>query len=502
MLLRVLLVDDEPGALRFLSHIIASRCSGWEVSGTAENGRQALSAMETQLPDMVITDIRMPVMDGIGLAERIRRNWPGIRTLVISGYEDFGAAQNAMRNGVSDYLLKPVAPAQLILTMESAREALLEQKRQEAVVILAAAMAGERTAAERIRRCFRRNRFEVALVRTGALPSRYSERQPTGQRSLEVRRDAADCWLLAGRDERELLVFQTAGEGARPLEETARSALRFLPDGNPTFALCREPFALSSAPDVVQSLMCMTDHGLVLGKEQVLDNEQGPGAHKTSAPINSALEQRITGMVTGCAQTKELRELLEELCAVWRAEERPLFYVNRDIDKLLTAVERGLFSRYNPPADHEQQLEEIILFSADMAGLCERVWNLILGILRSAEKQDAPPGSEAFFEKVGEYIEQNISRQISLQSLCAAMGISQTYMSRIFRRHTGLSFSEYLTRQRIERAKSIMREQGDLPLKTVAELAGYKDPLYFSKVFRALEGAPPSRFAAQCNQDI
>lgn len=498
MELMVLLVDDEPGALRFLAHMIASRCVGWQVMATAENGRQALAAMEASLPDMVITDIRMPVMDGIELAEQVKQRWPQVRTVVISGYEDFGAAQNAIRHGVAEYLLKPVTPAQLVAAMENARRALAEHKQQEAAAMLACAMRGEKLSVAHVKRCFGSSRFRAALVRTGTLLSRYSERHPSGQRSLEASRAAAaDEWLLVGRDEWELIVFQSGQGVAQPLEEAARAAGRRLPAGDMTIVLGQATFTLAGAPQVVQSLMRVMDKNLVLGSGQVLSDERPKTAHETAAPVDSALEQRIAGMTTGCCRTKELRELMGQLFAVWEQESRPLVYIVRDTDKLLTAIERGLYDRRSPPADHEQLLEDAVLLSRDVPALCERVWNLALSILRGAEKQDAAPGSEAFFERVSEYIEQNLSRQITLQNLCAAMGISQTYMSRIFRRRTGSSFSEFLTDRRIERAKHILREQSQLPIGTVAELVGYKDPLYFSKVFRAVEGTPPSRYAAE-----
>lgn len=499
MELKILLVDDEPGALRFLKHAIESRCRGWQVVALAENGRQAIQAIPTHMPDMVLTDIRMPVIDGIQLAGHIREHWPDIRTAFISGYEDFQAAREAIRYGVSDYLLKPVVPDQLVEMLTDAHTELLEQKSRQATALLSSALAGDTPDEGQLARCFHTDRFQVAAVRSGPLPSRYSARLPTGlqESAGNPGGPVEGCWTVAGRDEWERLLFCAAGEDAQPLTDLAQRLGETLPEGTLTVAVQEEPFALREAGDVAAALLRALDHSLVLGEEHLLRPAGTPPRPETSAPVDSELEQQVVHMCTGCCRTKELRELLGGLFDTWQAEHRPLHYVLRDVDRLLTAITRGLSTRRNRLPDHAQQLDSAMMLSASMEELHRRVWDIVLATLRAAEKQDAAPGSESFFEGVKAYIEQNLGDSISLQSLCAAMGISQTYMSRIFRKHTGDSFSEYLTRQRIERAKTLMEERPDLPLKAVAELVGYKDPFYFSKVFRALEGVPPSHFEAR-----
>lgn len=106
--MRILLVDDEPAALRFLQNAIRFTEVPCQIIGTAEDGKEALEKIALLMPDIVLTDVKMPGMDGISLAFEIRKQYPDILTIIISGYQDFEYLKSAIQSGVADYLLKPV----------------------------------------------------------------------------------------------------------------------------------------------------------------------------------------------------------------------------------------------------------------------------------------------------------------------------------------------------------------------------------------------------------
>lgn len=105
---KILLVDDEPLILESLKKTIGWESLNTQVVGTACNGQQALRFIQTNAPDIVLSDIRMPVMDGLELAKAAKEIRPEIRIVLISGYDDFAYAQQALRIGVEDYVLKPI----------------------------------------------------------------------------------------------------------------------------------------------------------------------------------------------------------------------------------------------------------------------------------------------------------------------------------------------------------------------------------------------------------
>lgn len=116
---RVLIVDDEISIRTGLAGLIGWEAEGFEIKALAADGAQALEMCEKQVFDLVITDIKMPRMDGLALAREIAARFPYMRVLILSGYSEFPLAQDAMRSRVSGYLLKPVDPQELLDALRS-----------------------------------------------------------------------------------------------------------------------------------------------------------------------------------------------------------------------------------------------------------------------------------------------------------------------------------------------------------------------------------------------
>lgn len=122
----VFLADDEPWALMALKNLIQWSDYGFAVSGEAENGRQALERIERMRPDLIISDIRMPGMDGLSLLQTIREKGWRSEVLLVSGYTDFEYARKALRYGCAGYLIKPVQEEELLEYLGKIRRILSE----------------------------------------------------------------------------------------------------------------------------------------------------------------------------------------------------------------------------------------------------------------------------------------------------------------------------------------------------------------------------------------
>ena len=116
---RVLIVDDEMPALRFVQSIIERFSKNFQVAGVATSGEQGFQLLEQQMFDLLITDIGMRGMNGIELAQAARAMQPNIRIVIISGYGKFEYAQGAIQAGVDDYLLKPVSISKMTAILEN-----------------------------------------------------------------------------------------------------------------------------------------------------------------------------------------------------------------------------------------------------------------------------------------------------------------------------------------------------------------------------------------------
>ena len=126
-LYKIMLVDDEEEVRKSIIKKIDWADAGFEVVGDAENGQEALEKLELLEPDVVVTDIRMPYMDGLTLTEKIRQRYPSTKVVIFSGFDDFEYAQRAIQLNVTEYILKPVNVEEMTAILKKIRRNLDEE---------------------------------------------------------------------------------------------------------------------------------------------------------------------------------------------------------------------------------------------------------------------------------------------------------------------------------------------------------------------------------------
>ena len=157
---RIVLCEDEPLLLSRLQRMIEGLESGFTVVGLAENGREALEALSETGADLLVTDIRMPVMDGIELIKKLQEEQPRLECMLISGYGDFEYARTALRLGVCEYLLKPVSGEELKMALQRIRQRLDERRGQIKTSLTPPADASADDVIERLGAYIREHAFE------------------------------------------------------------------------------------------------------------------------------------------------------------------------------------------------------------------------------------------------------------------------------------------------------------------------------------------------------
>lgn len=502
--MKVLLVEDEPSAARLLSSVIELKCSGFEIAGVAENGEEGLVKIRLLRPDVVITDIKMPVMDGIGLVTRIKEEFPDIYSIIVSGYQDFEYAKGAIRCGVVDYLLKPVNAGQLNELLGSVRLKLEKEYHEKRVSLLGQILAGAAPEAWLVEKYLPFKGYRAALLRKNGLPSRFSSKNaPPAPRSFSgaLMPDAMaaenSVWVLPGRDELERVFFhtpETAGNGS--LENLVACAAEKMAGNFNTIVLQQDLFGLADCKEIVAELYRTLDNNTVLGFSQIIRRPGDIRPHsEDNAILDGALDSRI-GFLASNGMYEELKQELIRLFGSWEKERRPQLWVESVLRQLLHRIEK-----HSPAAGAEKNidveflLDEALYYSTTFGELMANIWELVERVLKRAGKKGRKVDTPDFLNSVDQYLSQNLSEQLSLQAVCSVFGISQTYLSRLFRKYKNMSFNEYLTVMRVDKAKELILQNPGMPLKDVASFVGYNDQFYFSRVFRAVTGVPPSEYA-------
>lgn len=522
-LYRVLLVDDEEDIREGISRKMDWLGLGFSLVGEAANGQDALELAESLRPDVILTDIKMPFMDGLELCRILTDRLPAARFVVFSGFDAFEYAKQAIQMNVVEYILKPINADELSAVLRRLKDQ-LDRERAE-----------------------RRN---VELLR-----SRYME-------NLPILRELFYANLLDGRiepgTERERaahLDIDLQGEewavGLAYIGSDRRDALSTLSIQNLLEeTLTADRCKLSLYNDWVAVIVSLTESFTIYDLIRVLDRVCTLAASYLGLTLTVGVGapcKELSGMARSAA---EARTALEYRSMVGRGQVIYIGDLEPDGGQVLTfeeADERTLTAAVRLGSEQEVRdaaaaLAGKIREANPSAGqynlfLMELVTHLIKMIRRSGvgmeevfgagfslpiQKSELPRLEELedwcaerylrlrtlirrrqtdsagqTVETAKEYIRQHYAESdLSVEKLCAYLHLSSTYFSTLFKRETGTSFTAYVTTVRMEAAAEAIRGTEE---KTylIAQRCGYEDPNYFSYVFKRHFGVTPTKYRSE-----
>lgn len=489
---RILAVDDEPAAIKHICNIIAIKCPQFEVTATAEHGQEALKRMEEDLPDILITDVKMPVMDGIALAEKARERYPDVLSLVVSGYQEFEYAKAAIRSGVYDYLLKPIKPSTLQSVLNSMGERLDEIYARKRNQLMKSLCEKNTVRKEVLERYFPAGRYYAAIVRRNGLPRRYS-----GNSGFEIFSGKDEKIFLYGRDEMEamylypedILIYKSFYQ---IISETIR---REHGNSNYVTGVIREaPFLIEHADNVFEELYQILDRSIIIGVNQILIAEELQEEKQKSMEKDSG-EFRALESAIEKGHRDRIVPAVGGLFNYWKRVKKTQMYVEAQVRYLLILLDKsGLLSETEQ--NRERILDDIFYYAEDLDEVSDAIQNMLAQKIKK-EPQQQKMDTEEFFGRITAFIDRHLSEDLSMGRLCREFGLSPTYLNKLFRKYSGNSFNKFLTLARIQCAKEIMNQETSVYVKDVASRAGYNDQFYFSRIFTSVVGISPSDYMEQ-----
>ncbi|REE69579.1 YesN/AraC family two-component response regulator [Paenibacillus taihuensis] len=513
--MRLMIVDDEREIREFLASMSGWREIGCEVAWTAANGEDALGLLQQgALPDVIITDIRMPVMDGLTFAERVRQRHSDMPIIFLTAYHEFDYARQAVKLGVSDFLTKPFLPEELTRTVATLRVhepllagwrehdqffELLANERQSSAykqewlqaqglrdgsfALLYAELDAPRAAEGEhfpFAAAHARGQIEAAAARSG-LQGRTASSASGIYLFVPLREGAA----AAGREQLLAFAKELAAEGgvkiARELSLSVGISQSFS-------SYCQLPEALG------QVKKCM-EYRMLLGKNSVVAydalesflSEKEKQTDASLGQIADALRQ---------ADHEPIRALLKDsyrsMLSVGASKKDMQHYALGVIEKAEAALaDFGIKPSHGMSVDIREKLIHAVLLTDIMKELEKQL--IAYQELMRQELQDSPLQVIAGVRKL---IRERFTEDLTLQSVAQKLNVNYSYLSRLIKKETGYNFTDMLWDYRIEAAKNkLLRE--DLKSYEVAYAVGFKDTAHFSFMFKKKVGLSPSAYRAQ-----
>lgn len=484
----VLVVDDEMPSLRFVRSIIEQFAREFQVVGTAASGEQGLEFLRQHPVELLITDISMHGMTGIELAQAARKLQPGIHIIIISGYGEFEYAQGAIQAGVDDYLLKPVSISKMTASLQNVRAKLEEESTDLTASLLPAMACGQPYSKESAQQLYSQKRFRFALIRWGNLDMTLPK--ALGATSL-VQPGDEHFQVLRGRDDDERVLIAQ--------EETTEELLThlsvYLTRRGPlsTWTAVYTPAAqpMESLPGFIEWALVLLHRKAVIGKHQIIQFAGGAPTEETMRLPVADLKQLTYFISTG--KHRMIKDYFITLAVNWERSQTPqrqAWHMGRQLIHQIAAIHQPVYNR----------LEEILQEFNDMIRCANSYGDLMSGayslLFDGSNAKDRKLSTQELYDYAVRYINDNYALPLSVQSVCDEVGISQTYLSRLFRKYSDTTFNAYLTRCRMEAAMRLLKEKPELLLRDVATCVGYEDSSYFTKVFHQYTGKTPSQFVS------
>lgn len=531
-MIKVMIADDEENVCQLIRSLIDWPSLEMEIVGIAHNGVEALGMISELSPDLMITDIRMPGCDGLEMIQRAQNLKSGLDFIIISGYRHFEYAQNAIKFGVSDYLLKPIKKEELLAALRKMRERYLQRtNRLSEEERLKARLKSDidKLHADLFTECLSEKGQPTALTLESANENYHYSFQPGLFRACEVKIDCGyeDQYnsavgiltekveqILAGylrefchdlgfyrNDSAVDCIANFSPENQKAIHRQLRAVMDELLVQKTVFTQMEFTIGTGMAVEEIGRLRdsmaaarFAVGQRLAEGTGKLIHGEEPPPVPDTASELLPEIRKKMSAALelldkdavlrcidelkngavehhlTGC----EIFSLAEQLCGMYLLDLRgigiPVVYGDEFLEK------------FHVHASRCGSIPQIFQYLALLVG------NSLDVIIEQKRQMDTKP-----IRLAKQYIQQNYMKPIGLEEVSGVVGFSPAYFSTLFKRENGGNFVEYLTGIRMGKAKDLLKET-NLSVAVICEQVGYSDLKHFTHSFRNLTGLKPNEY--------
>ncbi|MHB8062941.1 MAG: response regulator transcription factor [Ruminiclostridium sp.] len=535
-MIEVLIIDDDSVARTNIKTLIDWERNGYDICGEAVNGMEAIQLIKNVEPQIVITDMSMPIMDGIALIDYLEKNYPEIKIIALSGYDDFDYVRKSMKKGAIDYILKHSLNAEgLLETLRLAKERLLEELSEHAKKSIFEEQLNES-------RSVLRQKFIRQLVQGSV-----NENDEIEQKILDLKLDIETkniaivlffiddynsiCEKFSPK-ELNKLTSSVEDISAEILKGTVKAVASHLEAGkfviifsfgnmrsdlyiynlivttinrikasikrylNVTacFSFSRIFNNITDISKYYKEAEVMLQDRFFEGKDRIIKESSGSFTNEylnldvneeksiitaLKNQNNSKIEESLNTVFSRLVDNKLSYNSIQMICA------ELINIVNRVARETGIDIKR-VYNNRDIPYDSMKKLETLTEVREWIQKSYEKLSSLI------GETKFSPNYSEYTKKAIG-YIQKNYKKDMSLSEVAEYVGLNSSYLSRVFKEDCGMGFIEYLNNIRVGYAKQII-ETGSLKIKDIVTEVGFNNYTYFFKVFKDILKMTPLEY--------
>lgn len=528
--IRLCIIDDIKSVVSGLT-MIDWASEGVDVAGTSSNGEDGLELILRENPDIVITDIRMPRMDGLTMLRELLEANVACKVILISSYTDFDYAKEAVQLGAFDYVVKPFTEEEIVEAVRKAkahivqeREALLnirgmELKLRESMPVLRQEylrlLVQHRTSWEQAERRWDFLKLElepqgltVMLLEIDAFQEHALElsmheveliRFSLQNIAEETIREHAAGLLFRLEADRFVVILndpQGTGRSVTQIAERCCKNIESFTKFTVSIGVGGRAASVAELPDSYQQAEQALTYHLFTGGNGAISYDEIPKSNK-QAPVSLEGKDEILLALRSGSGERAAALLLELSAALQRLSPRPNpEYALSHYEELAASVIRTLYELVSP-----EELQPLVqsykaktvgsgvvpaVLEQQLATLCREGGELV--------RNNTFSEGQRVIYKALEYVKQRLEREVTVGECAAHVHLSVSYFSSLFKKVMGMTLIQFITAERMQKAKTLLI--AGVPVQEVASAVGYEERRYFSEMFKRTTGMTPSEFRA------
>lgn len=531
----VLIVDDDVIARSHLKSLLDWKTLGFEIKADVENGKEAMEFIKSYEPDLVITDMNMPVMDGVTLIRWIQSTHQDVVLIAISGYDDFNYVKSSLQGGAIDYVLKhQLSREHLEKTLLSAKQRLesiethriqkqnhelLQQKmesekRKEILTSFLLTVSKDNPYAGTD---LKQYRFEFNLINVMMividldLPSETMADFDVRMRKIgqlfeelvqNILQQEKGSYYLKVNDSRIVIVMSNGSpysllkvyNDVYSLVQRIQSSLKRYLNMTACYAVSNIITKPEQLHEAYIKLCRYYDQRFIKGRDQIFMSNEFDVIGQTEITLGYEEEKQLIALLKNMNQEETVQKISDifERLLVQRAERSQAMIISRDLIRILLSMlkEKGISETavFGDKVSPYQAMES--------QGTLTDLQQWIQHVFEECFRQLNAIKSEAVFsgliQQAIAHIHKHYHEDISLYEVAEAVNVSLAHLSRLFKDECGTNYIKYLNEYRVEKAKILLDENRSF--KEVAEMTGFNHYNYFFKVFKDYTHMTPHEY--------
>ncbi len=532
-MIRMIIADDELAVRNGLKQIIDWKSLGVEVIADAIDGQEALDLCNELQPDILFTDIRMPMMDGLEVAHKLKEQGSNIKIIIISGVQDFNYARTALSLNAVGYILKPVKIPELEEVVKKVVNMInLENNSEERISILKEQLHTNLPAMrEKFLRTLISDSFQDeadvwSKISYFNLPFKKDHYFAAAVMKIDDFDNAVQSFV---EENKQLLTFAVSNI-TEELADNSNYSTCFtmkenefvlifysdkLTNGKYT-NLCDEiimclnkflkvsvSFGIGSATNSILALnfsyreaLAALRHTFYTGENSVIHIND---VKLNTDGINYPDLYKDEGRLMNCLRLGDGMEAIHIIDRIFKylgaSRHLPVDYVQSVCIELISIAARNIHEmgeNLDHIADSRSGILDNIHLISSLTELKEYLTGIFIKITDYFSKKYNQKNIKNI-QKIKEVIDSQYMKNLGVIDIAGEVYLSPNYISMVFKQETGESITEYLTKVRIEKAKQLLRST-DCKILEISELVGYENPNYFSTVFKKYTGVYPQKY--------